>query len=136
MNQIPHIAKQESSMVLTWAKSKTWIVAPEPYHHGPDIPYLYATALDCSFDDESINVPKAEIMRERQTDQSSGPRPCGYDTCSNEPGFDAPRRAVEFVCAFWGKAGVAGLCSSQPQHKRAEEETNACVRAHSMDCCE
>ena len=24
----------------TWAKSKTWIVAPAPYHHGPDIPYL------------------------------------------------------------------------------------------------
>ena len=28
------------SMVLTWANSKTWTVAPAPYHHGPEIPYL------------------------------------------------------------------------------------------------
>ena len=30
----------------TMAKSRIWIVAPEAYHQGPEIPYRYATALD------------------------------------------------------------------------------------------
>lgn len=33
----------------TIANSRTWMVAPAAYHHGPEIPYLYATALDCSY---------------------------------------------------------------------------------------
>lgn len=32
----------------TWANNSTCTVAPAPYHHGPEIPYLYATALDWS----------------------------------------------------------------------------------------
>jgi hypothetical protein len=36
------------SSVHTCAKRRTWTVAPAPYHHGPEIPYLYATALDWS----------------------------------------------------------------------------------------
>ena len=50
-NQFPNIVRLKNA-VLTWAKSKTWTVAPEPYHHGPEIPYLYATALDCNFNAE------------------------------------------------------------------------------------
>jgi hypothetical protein len=58
---VPHRAPMISSQVWAYgafnlslaascAKRRTWIVAPEPYHQGPEIPNLYATALDCSYE--------------------------------------------------------------------------------------
>ena len=38
-------------------------MAPAPYHHGPEIPYLYATALDWSYKEMLVDhcVSKWEL---------------------------------------------------------------------------
>lgn len=117
----------------TCAKSNTCTVAPAPYHHGPDIPFLYATALDCSWRDPPSRVQLHAYGLQDALDAFS---PSTHQRCSpcprrdyagrDESGLHAPRRAVELLRALGREAGIPRLDRGQAQHERAEEQSDSC----------